>query len=64
MSVHTSDAAELEDASKGKVKWAVRLSFWANCVLAVLQIYAAASSLSLSLFAVSNHVGFESVTDL
>ena len=51
---HTSDAAEIEDASKGKVKWAVRLSFYANCILAILQIYAAASSLSLSLFAVSS----------
>jgi len=50
---HTSEAKELQDASSGKVTLAVRLSFIANCLLAVLQIYAAASSLSLSLFAVS-----------
>ncbi|KAL7410780.1 hypothetical protein BDY24DRAFT_343675 [Mrakia frigida] len=51
MDVHSSEAAELEAASSKKVKLAVQLSFIANCVLAVLQIYAAASSLSLSLFA-------------
>jgi len=34
-----------------KVKLAVNISFFANCCLAVLQLYAAISSGSLSLFA-------------
>lgn len=50
---HTSDAKDLEEASSRKVKLAIQLSFIANILLAILQVYAAASSLSLSLFAVS-----------
>jgi divalent metal cation (Fe/Co/Zn/Cd) transporter len=34
-----------------KVKLAVNISFFANCCLAILQLYAAISSGSLSLFA-------------
>jgi hypothetical protein len=51
MAVHTAEAREEEDASALKVKIAIRASFICNCLLAVLQLYAAFSSLSLSLFA-------------
>lgn len=51
MAVHSAEARAEEDASALKVKIAVRASFICNCLLAVLQLYAAFSSLSLSLFA-------------
>lgn len=51
MAVHTSECAQKEEDSALKVKIAIRASFICNCCLAVLQLYAAFSSLSLSLFA-------------
>lgn len=47
----TSEAADAAEESALKVKIAVYASFYANCALAILQLYAAVSSLSLSLFA-------------
>ncbi|KAJ9104450.1 hypothetical protein QFC21_001945 [Naganishia friedmannii] len=51
MHVLTSEAQAEEKDAAGAVKLAIRLSFVANIVLAGLQLYAAISSLSLSLFA-------------
>jgi divalent metal cation (Fe/Co/Zn/Cd) transporter len=51
MAVHTSEAQEEEDSHALKVQIAIKMSFVCNCILAVLQLYAAFSSLSLSLFA-------------
>jgi divalent metal cation (Fe/Co/Zn/Cd) transporter len=47
---HRREAKELEGDTQLKYKIAVRGSFIANCCLAVLQIYGAASSGSLALF--------------
>ncbi|KAJ9111420.1 hypothetical protein QFC19_001189 [Naganishia cerealis] len=51
MHVLTSEAQAEEQDAAGAVKLAIRLSFIANILLAGLQLYAAISSLSLSLFA-------------
>lgn len=51
LSSHTADAAAEEEAASKSVWWAIKLSLYCNCVLAILQLYAAISSLSLSLFA-------------
>ncbi|KAI5454319.1 hypothetical protein NCC49_004376 [Naganishia albida] len=51
MHVLTSEAQEEENDAAGSVRWAIRLSLYANFALAGLQLYAAISSLSLSLFA-------------
>lgn len=48
---HAQEAKEDHEAHKQPVKIAVTGSLVVNCVLAVLQIYAAVSSLSLSFFA-------------
>ncbi|KIK54969.1 hypothetical protein GYMLUDRAFT_231377 [Collybiopsis luxurians FD-317 M1] len=48
---HAQEGSDEFDANSLKVKIAVRASFLANCILAVLQLYAAISSLSLSFFA-------------
>lgn len=56
---HTADAAEQEAANRSSVVWAIRLSFFANIILAVLQLYAAVSSLSLSLFATAIDAVFD-----
>ena len=48
---HALENTETESDNALKVKIAIYASFAANCCLAVLQLYAAASSLSLSFFA-------------
>jgi len=60
MEEHTEDARNEEDASRLPVKIAVRASLAANIALAVLQVYAAISSASLSLVA----TGIDSVFDV
>lgn len=60
MEEHTEDARNEEDLSRLPVKIAVRASLAANLVLAVLQMYAAVSSASLSLLA----TGIDSVFDV
>lgn len=62
--VHTSDAQQAEDDNKSQVKWAIRLSFLANFALAILQLYAAISSLSLSLFATAIDAVFDPFANL
>ncbi|GAA5974598.1 hypothetical protein JCM11641_007018 [Rhodosporidiobolus odoratus] len=47
---HVEEAEEEEDANRLAIKIAIYGSLGANCVLAVLQLYAAISSLSLSIF--------------
>ncbi|KAN0135624.1 CDF zinc transporter 2 [Lactarius tabidus] len=60
MEEHTEDARHEEDLSRLPVKIAVRASLAANIALAVLQMYAAVSSASLSLLA----TGIDSVFDV
>ncbi|KAH9049513.1 CDF-like metal transporter [Lactarius hengduanensis] len=60
MEEHTEDARNEEDLSRLPVKTAVRASLVANIALAVLQLYAAVSSASLSLLA----TGIDSVFDV
>lgn len=48
---HAQEAKDEEEAHKLPVKIAVNASLACNCVLAIIQIYAAVSSLSLSFFA-------------
>ncbi|KAI0249528.1 CDF-like metal transporter [Lactifluus subvellereus] len=60
MEEHTEDARNEEDLSRLPVKIAVRASLAANVALAVLQLYAAVSSASLSLLA----TGIDSVFDV
>lgn len=51
LSAHTADGEQDVKDMALKVKLAVNISFAANCCLAVLQLYAATTSGSLSLFA-------------
>ncbi|PPQ99526.1 hypothetical protein CVT24_005316 [Panaeolus cyanescens] len=60
MEEHTEDAKQEEEAARLPVKIAVYASLIANFALCVLQMYAAASSLSLSLLA----TGIDSVFDI
>jgi cation diffusion facilitator family transporter len=60
MEEHTEDARNEEDLARLPVKIAVRASLIANFALAVLQMYGAVSSASLSLLA----TGIDSVFDL
>ncbi|KAF8326211.1 CDF-like metal transporter [Cantharellus anzutake] len=60
MEEHTEDAKAAEEAARFSVKIAVYTSLFANLALCVIQLYAAASSLSLSLLA----TGIDSVFDL
>ncbi|KAH9043679.1 CDF-like metal transporter [Lactarius pseudohatsudake] len=60
MEEHTEDARNEEGLSRLPVKTAVRASLVANIALAVLQLYAAVSSASLSLLA----TGIDSVFDV
>ncbi|KAF5369345.1 hypothetical protein D9758_002501 [Tetrapyrgos nigripes] len=48
---HAQEGQDETQENSLKVKIAIRASFIANCILAVLQLYAAISSLSLSFFA-------------
>ncbi|GAA5877806.1 hypothetical protein JCM8547_002689 [Rhodosporidiobolus lusitaniae] len=47
---HVAEAEEEEDANRMAIKIAIYGSLACNCVLAILQLYAAISSLSLSIF--------------
>ncbi|GAA6011073.1 hypothetical protein JCM10207_005486 [Rhodosporidiobolus poonsookiae] len=47
---HVSEAEEEEDSNRLAIKIAIYASLACNCVLAILQLYAAISSLSLSIF--------------
>ncbi|VDC05756.1 unnamed protein product [Peniophora sp. CBMAI 1063] len=60
MDEHTEDARNEEDAARLPIKIAVRGSLIANFILAVLQMYAAISSISLSLIA----TGIDSLFDV
>ncbi|KAK4684780.1 hypothetical protein P7C73_g5386, partial [Tremellales sp. Uapishka_1] len=51
LAAHHQDAAQEAEDNAWRVKVAVNLSFAANICLAILQLYAAISSLSLALFA-------------
>ena len=51
LAAHTADAQQDATDMALKVKLAVNISFAANIVLAIVQLYAAISSLSLALFA-------------
>lgn len=61
---HTSDAAQATQDNALKVKIAIRASFIANFILAALQLYAAISSLSLSLFATAIDAVFDPFANL
>lgn len=63
LAVHTTDAQQEEKEMALKVKIAVNLSFAANIILAGVQLYAAISSLSLSLFASCIDAGAWSVDE-
>lgn len=58
------DALDQTSSSAKHVRWAVRLSFIVNCLLAVLQLYAAISSLSLSFFATALDAVFDPCANL
>ncbi|KAJ3826036.1 CDF-like metal transporter [Lentinula raphanica] len=60
MEEHTSEARDEEDAARLPVKIAIWASLIANLSLCILQMYAAISALSLSLFA----TGIDSVFDI
>ncbi|GAA5822040.1 hypothetical protein JCM5353_006209 [Sporobolomyces roseus] len=59
MDQHILEAEEEEDSNRLAFKIAIYGSLVANCVLAVLQIYAAISSLSLSFFATAADAIFD-----
>ncbi|GAA5883662.1 hypothetical protein JCM16303_004752 [Sporobolomyces ruberrimus] len=64
MDQHILEAEEEEDSNRLACKIAIYGSLIANCVLAVLQIYAAISSLSLSFFATASDAIFDPVANL
>ncbi|KAJ7069982.1 hypothetical protein C8F01DRAFT_539487 [Mycena amicta] len=64
MDQHIESAQEEEDTNRLAIKIAIRASLLANCVLAVLQIYAAASSLSLSFFATAMDAVFDPLANM
>ncbi|KAK1226860.1 hypothetical protein PQX77_010164 [Marasmius sp. AFHP31] len=51
LETHAQEGSDDVEGNALKVKIAVRASFICNCILAILQLYAAISSLSLSFFA-------------
>lgn len=51
LAAHTEDGAQMAKENALKVKIAVNVSLAANVILAIVQLYAAISSLSLALFA-------------
>ncbi|KAJ7645541.1 CDF-like metal transporter [Mycena polygramma] len=59
MDQHIEVAQEEEDTNRLAIKIAIYGSLVANCVLAILQIYAAVSSLSLSFFATAMDAVFD-----
>ncbi|KAJ7729646.1 CDF-like metal transporter [Mycena maculata] len=64
MDGHILAAQEEEDTNRLAIKIAIYGSLVANCVLAVLQLYAAASSLSLSFFATAIDAVFDPLANL
>ncbi|KAG7097590.1 hypothetical protein E1B28_004927 [Marasmius oreades] len=60
---HAQEGTEDAQGNALKVKIAVRASFIANCVLSVLQLYAALSSLSLSFFATAADSVFDPIAN-
>lgn len=61
---HSRDDEEAREDNALKVKFAIYGSFAANCILAILQLYAAISSLSLSLFATAADSVFDPFANL
>ncbi|KAJ7205918.1 CDF manganese transporter [Mycena haematopus] len=59
MDEHIESAQEEEDTNRLAIKIAINGSLVANCVLAIIQIYAAVSSLSLSFFATAIDAVFD-----
>lgn len=57
LAAHTADGEQEAKDMAFKVKLAVNISFFANCCLAILQLYSAISSLSLALFATATDSG-------
>ncbi|GAA5877355.1 hypothetical protein JCM5296_002224 [Sporobolomyces johnsonii] len=64
MDQHISEAEDEEDNHRLAIKIAIYGSLACNCVLAVLQIYAAVSSLSLSFFATAIDAVFDPAANL
>ncbi|KAJ7485657.1 hypothetical protein FB451DRAFT_1432239 [Mycena latifolia] len=64
MDKHIDNAQEEEDTNRLAIKIAIYGSLVANCVLAILQIYAAASSLSLSFFATAMDSVFDPLANI
>ncbi|KAF7299194.1 Cation diffusion facilitator [Mycena indigotica] len=64
MDQHIESAQEEEDSNRLAIKIAIRASLIANIVLAILQIYAAASSLSLSFFATAMDAVFDPLANM
>ncbi|KAF8208741.1 CDF manganese transporter [Mycena galopus ATCC 62051] len=64
MDQHIEQAQEEEDTNRLAIKIAIYASLFANCGLAVLQIYAAVSSLSLSFFATAIDAVFDPLANL
>lgn len=63
MSAHSAEAAQDAENNALKVKIAVNASLVANSALAILQLYAAISSMSLALFASCIDAGWFPPTD-
>ncbi|KAF9266063.1 CDF-like metal transporter [Marasmius fiardii PR-910] len=64
LETHAQEGTDDAQENALKVKIAIRLSFIANCLLSVLQLYAAISSLSLSFFATAADSVFDPVANL
>ncbi|KAJ7288496.1 CDF manganese transporter [Mycena rebaudengoi] len=64
MDQHIESAQEEEDTHRLAIKIAIYGSLIANCVLAILQIYAAISSLSLSFFATAMDSVFDPLANI
>ncbi|KAJ7935456.1 cation efflux family-domain-containing protein [Mycena leptocephala] len=64
MDQHIESAQEDEDTNRLAIKIAIYGSLVANCVLAILQIYAAVSSLSLSFFATAMDAVFDPLANI
>ncbi|EGF99340.1 uncharacterized protein MELLADRAFT_94688 [Melampsora larici-populina 98AG31] len=58
------EALDQNSSTAKHVRWAIRASFVVNCCLAILQLYAAISSLSLSFFATALDAVFDPLANL
>ncbi|EGG09587.1 uncharacterized protein MELLADRAFT_34394 [Melampsora larici-populina 98AG31] len=58
------EAIDQNSSTAKHVRWAIRASFVVNCCLAILQLYAAISSLSLSFFATALDAVFDPLANL